>query len=42
MTGVENSYEKELRGTQGLKYVIRDVWNSPKEVFKMENLIALQ
>ena len=24
MTGVENSYEKELRGTQGVKYVIRD------------------
>ena len=30
MTGVENSYEKELRGTQGVKYVIRDVWNAPK------------
>ena len=34
MTGVENSYEKELRGTQGVKYVIRDVWNSPKGSFK--------
>ena len=34
MTGVENSYEKELRGTQGVKYVIRDVWNSPKGSFQ--------
>ena len=34
MTGVENSYEKELRGTQGVKYVIRDVWNSPKGSFE--------
>ena len=41
MTGVENSYEKELRGTQGVKYVIRDVGIHPREVFKMENLIAL-
>lgn len=30
MTGVENSYEKELRGSQGVEYVIRDVWNAPK------------
>jgi len=34
MTGVENSYEKELRGSQGVKYVIRDVWNSPKGSFE--------
>ena len=34
MTGVENSYEKELRGTQGVKYVIRDVWNTPKGSFQ--------
>ena len=34
MTGVENSYEKELRGTQGVKYVIRDVWNSSKGSFQ--------
>ena len=34
MTGVENSYEKELRGTQGVKYVIRDVWNAPKGSFE--------
>ena len=34
MTGVENSYEKELRGTQGVKYVIRDVWNAPKGSFQ--------
>lgn len=34
MTGVENSYEKELRGTRGVKYVIRDVWNSPKGSFQ--------
>ena len=34
MTGVENSYEKELRGTQGVKYVIRDVWNAQKGSFE--------
>ena len=34
MTGVENSYEKELRGTQGVKYVIRDVLNTPKGSFE--------
>lgn len=34
MTGVENSYEKDLRGTQGVKYVIRDVWNAPKGSFQ--------
>jgi len=34
MTGVENSYEKELRGTKGVKYVIRDVWNAPKGSFQ--------
>ena len=34
MTGVENSYEKELRGKQGVKYVIRDVWNAPKGSFQ--------
>ena len=34
MTGVENSYEKELRGTQGVKYVIRDVWNAPNGSFQ--------
>ena len=34
MTGVENSYEKYLRGTQGVKYVIRDVWNAPKGSFQ--------
>ncbi len=34
MTGVENSYEKELRGSQGVKYVIRDVWNTPKGSFQ--------
>mgnify|MGYP001266458058 FL=1 len=34
MTGVENSYEKDLRGTHGVKYVIRDVWNAPKGSFQ--------
>lgn len=27
MTGVENSYEDELKGTQGVQYMVRDVWN---------------
>lgn len=34
MTGVENSYEKELRGTKGVEFIIRDVWNRPKGSFK--------
>tara|TARA_B100001142_G_C14306693_1_gene645048 strand:+ start:24 stop:1601 length:1578 start_codon:yes stop_codon:yes gene_type:complete len=34
MTGVENSYEKELRGTQGIQYLIRDVLNRTKGNFK--------
>ena len=34
MTGVENSYEKELRGTQGIQYLIRDVWNRSKGSFQ--------
>jgi len=34
MTGVENSYEKELRGTQGIQYLIRDVWNRSKGNFQ--------
>ncbi|MCS5663736.1 MAG: penicillin-binding protein 2 [Flavobacteriales bacterium] len=34
MTGIENSYEKELRGTQGIQYLIRDVWNRSKGNFQ--------
>lgn len=34
MTGVESSYEKELRGTQGIQYLIRDVWNRSKGKFE--------
>ena len=34
MTGVENSYEKELRGTQGIQYLIRDVLNRTKGNFQ--------
>jgi len=34
MTGIENSYEKELRGTQGIQYLIRDVWNRSKGSFQ--------
>ena len=34
MSGVENSYEKDLRGTQGVQYLIRDVWNRSKGKFE--------
>jgi len=34
MSGIENSYEKELRGTQGIQYLIRDVWNRSKGNFQ--------
>ena len=34
MTGVENSYEKELRGSKGVEFIVRDVWNRPKGSFK--------
>ena len=34
ISGVENSYEKELRGVQGVKYLIRDVWNRTKGSFE--------
>jgi penicillin-binding protein 2 len=34
MTGVENSYEKELRGTKGVEYLIRDVYNRTKGSFQ--------
>ena len=34
MSGVENSYEKDLRGTQGVQYLIRDVWNRAKGKFE--------
>ena len=40
MTGVENSYEKELRGTQGLNMLFVRM-EFRKEVLKMENMIAL-
>ena len=33
ITGVESSYEKDLRGVQGTQYLIRDVWNRPKGRF---------
>jgi len=35
MSGVESSYEKDLRGTQGVQYLIRDVWN--RAIGKFEN-----
>jgi penicillin-binding protein 2 len=34
MSGVESSYEKDLRGTQGVQYLIRDVWNRAKGKFE--------
>lgn len=34
MTGVENSYENALRGTKGVQYLIRDVYNRSKGSFK--------
>ncbi len=34
MKGVENSYEEELRGSRGIKYLIRDVWNQTKGSFE--------
>jgi len=34
MSGVENSYETELRGTKGVQYLIRDVWNRTKGKFE--------
>ena len=33
ISGVESSYEKDLRGVQGTRYLIRDVWNRPKGSF---------
>ena len=33
ISGVESSYEKDLRGVQGTQYLIRDVWNRPKGRF---------
>ncbi|MEZ7837851.1 MAG: penicillin-binding protein 2 [Flavobacteriales bacterium] len=33
ISGVESSYEKDLRGVQGTQYLIRDVWNRPKGSF---------
>ena len=34
MSGVERSYEEDLRGTQGVQYLIRDVWNRTKGKFE--------
>ena len=34
MSGVESSYEEDLRGTQGVQYLIRDVWNRTKGKFE--------
>ena len=33
ISGVESSYEKVLRGVQGIKYLVRDVWNKSKGSF---------
>ena len=33
ISGVEKSYEKDLRGLQGIQYLIRDVWNRNKGSF---------
>ena len=34
ISGVESSYEKDLRGVRGTQYLIRDVWNRPKGIFE--------
>ena len=34
ISGVESSYEKDLRGVRGTQYLIRDVWNRPKGSFE--------
>lgn len=34
MTGLENVYEEQLRGTRGVQYMLRDVMNRPTEQFK--------
>lgn len=34
ITGLENVYEEQLRGTRGVQYFLRDVMNRPKESFK--------
>jgi len=41
MSGVESSYEKYLRGTQGIQYLIRDVWNRAKGKFEGGKLDSL-
>jgi len=33
ISGVENSYEKDLKGEQGIQYLVRDVWNRTKGNF---------
>ncbi len=34
MTGLENVYEEELRGTRGVQYLVRDVMNRPRDAYK--------
>lgn len=34
ITGLENVYEEQLRGTRGVEYMLRDVMNRPREPFK--------
>lgn len=34
MTGLENIYEEELRGTRGVQYLVRDVMNRPRDAYK--------
>lgn len=34
MSGLENVYEEELRGTRGVQYLVRDVLNRPRDAYK--------
>lgn len=34
MSGLENVYEEELRGTRGVQYLVRDVMNRPRDAYK--------
>ncbi|HRP88445.1 MAG TPA: penicillin-binding protein 2 [Edaphocola sp.] len=34
MSGLENVYEEELRGTRGVQYLVRDVMNRPRDSYK--------
>ena len=42
ISGIEQSYEKELRGRRGTRYMMVDNFNREKDVLKKENMIRLQ